>query len=188
MNQVKIVACLSHGRGFNDECDSEYCNRQTTTGSSTTTNRRDVSGVSGRLRDTSEYPDGSDTKSGSVGRPRKSDSTILDPKSTGRKRAAADYEIADGTPCEWQGLANCGGGKSPITGCIDGFQENRHHGPDKNTLNNSEGNVHRICSSCHNLWHARNDMHSVEVLAATKHEPREATQKELLNRAIGRKE
>jgi hypothetical protein len=24
-------------------------------------------------------------------------------------------------------------------------------------MNNDEGNVHRICSHCHNKWHAAND-------------------------------
>lgn len=50
-----------------------------------------------------------------------------------------------------------GGGEFPIQGCSDGVQLNRHHGPDKNTLNNEPGNVHRICAHCHNRWHAKND-------------------------------
>lgn len=41
-------------------------------------------------------------------------------------------------------------------GC-DNLQQCRHHGPDKNTLNNDPGNVHRICHWHHNNWHALND-------------------------------
>src|ERR1043166_6676629 len=74
----------------------------------------------------------------------KQDDDVRDPKSTGRKRAAQLYPINNADPCEWRGKRNCGGGTNPIIGCLQGFQIHRHHGPDKNTLNNSEGNVHRI--------------------------------------------
>lgn len=59
--------------------------------------------------------------------------------------------------CEWKMQKECGGGSSPIVGCRDGKQQARHHGPDKNTLNNDVGNVHRICHNCHNRWHTKND-------------------------------
>lgn len=85
------------------------------------------------------------------------DSTLKDQQSTGRKRAAVLYPIDKELPCEWQGLRFAGGGHFPIIGCINGRQRARHHGPDKNTLNNETGNVHRICNYCHNRWHARND-------------------------------
>jgi hypothetical protein len=87
----------------------------------------------------------------------KSDDEVTDPKSTGRKRAAVLYPIEPGTPCEWKGLKFAGGGVFPIIGCVLGTTVARHHGPDKNTLNNSEGNVHRICADCHNRWHTLND-------------------------------
>ena len=89
--------------------------------------------------------------------PTKEAADITDVQSTGRKRAALMYPIAEGDICEWAGLKNAGGGVVPITGCFDNPATDRHHGPDKNTLNNTAGNVHRICSFCHNFWHAKND-------------------------------
>lgn len=80
-----------------------------------------------------------------------------DPLSTGRKRAAQMYPIDVGMVCEWAGLKLAGGGVFPIVGCIGRAASDRHHGPDKNTMNNAEGNVHRICDHCHNTWHALND-------------------------------
>lgn len=88
----------------------------------------------------------------------KNDTQLKDPHSTGRKRAVTLHGHADPTqPCEWQGKANCGGGRFPILGCMSGVQENLHHGPDKNTLNNERSNIHKICSQCHNRWHTLND-------------------------------
>lgn len=87
----------------------------------------------------------------------KRESALKDQQSTGRKRAARKYPLDADAPCEWLGLKFAGGGKYPIIGCHDGLQQARHHGPDKNTLNNDEGNVHRICTKDHNRWHARND-------------------------------
>jgi hypothetical protein len=80
-----------------------------------------------------------------------------DPVSTGRKRAAEMYPINPGMVCEWAGLKFAGGGVVPIVGCIGRAATDRHHGPDKNTMNNAEGNVHRICAFCHNAWHGVND-------------------------------
>lgn len=91
------------------------------------------------------------------GGPVKEDADVTDPKSTGRKRAAALYPIEPGMVCEWSGLRYACGGKFPIVGCTDRPATHRHHGPDKNTLNNSPGNVHRICVFCHNRWHTLND-------------------------------
>jgi hypothetical protein len=87
----------------------------------------------------------------------KRDSTLKDQQSTGRKRAAVMYPLDSTAPCEWQGLRFAGGGRNPIIGCNNGTQQARHHGPDKNTLNNDKGNVHRICATCHNRWHTLND-------------------------------
>lgn len=88
----------------------------------------------------------------------KTNDSVTDLESTGRKRAALAFPITEGMACEWQGLAKAGGGVKPIIGCLEGnFATNIHHGPNKSTLANVEGNVHRICSKCHNRWHASND-------------------------------
>lgn len=103
--------------------------------------------------------------------------------SAGRKRAAVMYEINKDEFCEWRLQANCGGGKNPIVGCLTGKQQHRHHGPDKKTSNNSENNVHLICTNCHNLWHAKNDPTYIrEEYQNLPHSPRPATESELLER------
>lgn len=84
---------------------------------------------------------------------------ITDVQSTGRKRAAQMYPITEGMVCEWAQLKSAGGGVVSIIGCNGNVATDRHHGPDKNTLNNTEGNVHRICATCHNRWHAANDQY-----------------------------
>lgn len=92
------------------------------------------------------------------GGPTKDADEVTDVTSTGRKRAAEMYPIEKGvTTCEWSRLKRAGGGVKPITGCNDNLATHRHHGPDKNTLNNEVGNVHRICVHCHNRWHTNND-------------------------------
>lgn len=92
------------------------------------------------------------------GGPTKEDDEVTDVESTGRKRAANAYPIEPGkTVCEWKGLKFAGGGVNPIIGCHNNLATDRHHGPDKSTLNNSEGNVHRICATDHNRWHTKND-------------------------------
>jgi len=80
-----------------------------------------------------------------------------DPVSTGRKRAAEMYPISAGMVCEWANLKRAGGGVVPIVGCVGRPASDRHHGPDKNTMNNAPGNLHRICDFCHNTWHAASD-------------------------------
>ena len=100
-----------------------------------------------------------------VGRPMAEPGDITDITSTGRKRAAMLYPIFENMKCEWAGLKFAGGGVEPIIGCDNHIIQptkgpdkgDRHHGPDKNVINNSPGNVHRICSSCHNRWHAKNN-------------------------------
>lgn len=100
---------------------------------------------------------------------------LKDQTSTGRKRARAIIaaELASGVLyedmlCEWAGLKYAGGGAVPIVGCEDtritfakgngGRTANIQHGPDKSTLNNDRGsNLHVICTTCHNRWHAVND-------------------------------
>lgn len=112
-----------------------------------------------------------------IGRPQKEEVTI----SGGRKRAAANYELDKDSPCEWRFQANCGGGKFPIVGCKTGKQVNRHHGPVKNTMRNERSNIHLICATCHNRWHAANDAHyNEEEYDLLPHDPREATLEEML--------
>jgi hypothetical protein len=109
----------------------------------------------------------------------KDDSALRDQQSTGRKRAAVMYPLDSEADCEWARQFNCGGNKA-IVGCIDGKQEARHHGPNKNTLDNDAGNVHRICHKCHNRWHATNDEGYVWGGLYEPHNPREATYDELV--------
>lgn len=88
----------------------------------------------------------------------KSPDEYADPLSSGRKMAAKVAPIKPGMVCEWAWLAQAGGGVVPILGCPGRPASDRHHGPDKNTLNNNLGtNLHRICDWCHNQWHAKND-------------------------------
>jgi hypothetical protein len=95
-----------------------------------------------------------------IGRPPKEGNEMADPESTGRKRAAAALptEILETMLCEWALLKEAGGGVYPIKGCHGNKATDRHHGPDKNTLNNQRhSNLHGICAFCHNEWHAKND-------------------------------
>lgn len=88
----------------------------------------------------------------------KSLGSYADPVSTGRKYASQVAPIEVGLICEWAGLSRAGGGIKPIVGCVGRPASDRHHGPDKNTMNNLLGvNLHRICDHCHNTWHALND-------------------------------
>lgn len=107
--------------------------------------------------------------------------TLSDPHSTGRKRAAQLYPLDKEAPCEWLGKKNCGGGRVPITGCTHGKQTARHHGPIKNTTRNQLGNVHRICTRCHNHWHELNDLiYDEREYSMLPHDPVEATAEELV--------
>jgi len=107
---------------------------------------------------------------GRIGRPLKDLEDIKDKTSAGRKRAAAIAPIFAGMECEWAWLRNAGGGVQPIVGCQGNLiqekggsdpemlQGDRHHGPDKSTLNNTPGiNLHRVCADCHHRWHSLND-------------------------------
>lgn len=104
-----------------------------------------------------EDEEAEDDERPSILRTYKNENTLKDQQSTGRKRAARLYPLDETKPCEWSGLKRAGGGNYPIIGCSGNTQRARHHGPDKNTLNNDEGNVHRICHQCHNRWHTLND-------------------------------
>lgn len=109
----------------------------------------------------------------------KDDSALRDQQSTGRKRAAKLFPLDPEAPCEWKLKKNAGGGNLPIIGCLNGKQQARHHGPDKNTLNNERGNVHRICHVCHNRWHTLNDPGYVWEGPHEFHAPIEATLEEI---------
>lgn len=91
------------------------------------------------------------------GGPVKDATEMVDPLSTGRKRAVALKPIEEGMECEWKLLAYAGGGVIPIIGCAGGAAKHVHHGPDKDTTNNTDLNLHRVCHPCHNRWHALND-------------------------------
>lgn len=121
---------------------------------------------------------------GKTGNASKADDEVTDPESTGRKRAAVLYPLSPGMACEWRGLKAACGGAAPIIGCVEGIATNRHHGPDKSTLNNESGNVHRICATCHNRWHTLNDplYKTLKTLPdAIPHDPfTKATEKEQL--------
>ena len=153
--------CLSCGRGFHWEChlpEDSCCLEQ--------------------LDESVLLPA---VSSVGTGRPWKPDDEVEDPRSTMRKRAqkilkeTRDIEI--GSPCEWSGKANVGGGRHPIVGCREGKVRHIHHGPDKDWYNNSPRNLSGICNYCHNRWHARNDNCYDPSLANA---PRAATEEELV--------
>ena len=136
---------------------------------------------------------------GPKGRSLKSDGEVRDVLSTGRKRAEVILPLTDANKrpivCEWAGLKYAGGGKNPIVGCTGNKATNRHHGPDKSTLNNSREdprNLHAICPKCHNRWHAANDIgydeYLEEIGGPEKLPPHnmvdKATQEELVNNEL----
>jgi hypothetical protein len=152
-----MKGCVACARGFPEECKK---------GGKCLKDKAKVTVISGT---TKERKHGATAKD------------IKDPKSTGRKRAAALYPLDRSAPCEWRGLKNCGGGKYPIIGCVDGFQTDRHHGPVKDTTRNHSGNVHRICKRCHNHWHELNDLpYDSREYGLLPHDPEQATAEELV--------
>jgi hypothetical protein len=155
------MACIYCGRGFHDECERGCpdCHGEEDSRISNT-----ISNLVG---------------SGGPGRPALDPSQVTDRYSTGRKRAAALYPLNNKEPCEWRNLKNCGGGV-PVIGCLNGFQQDRHHGPVKDTLRNERENVHLICKKCHKRWHYFNDpVYLEEKWDDTSHEPVPATEAEL---------
>ena len=159
------MKCVAHLLGLTHECrEPEECNNENSDSSFV----EPVTGGDSSGSDDSSPNSMGDSDNNSVGdwdsvddqstpRTYKDDSALKDQQSTGRKRAARWFPLDEMAPCEWQMKKNCGGGKKPITGCVANLQQARHHGPDKNTLNNEKGNVHRICHTCHNRWHTLND-------------------------------
>lgn len=93
----------------------------------------------------------------SRGGPIKAPEEMRDPTSTGRKRAVLLKPISEGMQCEWAKLSRAGGGVIPIVGCAGNSATHVHHGPDKDTTNNNDENLHRVCTDCHNRWHSLND-------------------------------
>lgn len=148
------MECVAHRLGLEWECrDPEFCKGGADDGHSEPDFSSSLLGSSDSgSRETSEEIEEEVER-----QTYKDDSSLRDQQSTGRKRAARWYPLDETKICEWAGKKNCGGGKFPIIGCAANLQQARHHGPDKNTLNNESGNVHRICHSCHNRWHTLND-------------------------------
>ena len=145
-----MAQCLRCARGHHSSC-RKPCDCSHDLGVTTiTTTSAEVEGT--------ESNDASEQRQ----RRNKPDNALKDQQSTGRKRAAKLYPLDREALCEWWMLPEAGGGVT-IQGCglrpgsVTGLQQSRHHGPDYNTLNNEPGNVHRICHSCHNSWHAVND-------------------------------
>lgn len=174
--------CLDCGRGLHKLCGEHECCIVTDVAGSTNSKNPSNVGSNADEKDLqsvgrSDSPDAKKPR----GRPTKSSEDIQDVKSTGRKRAAVLFPLSSGSPCEWRSLSNCGGGKFPIIGCIQGLQQHRHHGPNKDTLENTVGNVHRICDDCHNIWHSQNNK---DYDPTIKHNPRPATHEELTDRAM----
>lgn len=160
--------CLSCRLGFHNECDS-YWQGATLAGGDgcccggDTPLARYISAMLGESSgDDGDFPDLDDDApeayfDGFTGT--KALTKYRDPVSTGRKEAAVKFPIKIGQKCEWAFQKDCGGGVVPIVGCVGYPATDIHHGPDKNTLRNVVGNVHRICANCHNRWHGANDPH-----------------------------
>lgn len=163
------MVCVACGRGFHRECVK--CK----SGACHNSEEKDAHGV---LNGTTTQEEQTKPKE-----PKKL--RLIDPSSTGRKRAAKLYPIDSNAPCEWRNLRNCGGGRRPIIGCLDGFQKHRHHGPVKTTTRNELGNVHRICSACHVHWHELNDLIYVEEeYNLLPHQPVPATELEIVQNIL----
>jgi len=179
----RCVTCL---QGFTWECENEP--RCDNSNSASNNNQPESSGTSNTdTNDTSDIPENFEfSESSGEGREvnQHNDANLRDQQSTGRKRAAVMYPLNRENDCEWKMRKNVGGGPKPIVGCINGKQQARHHGPDKNTLNNDTGNVHRICHNCHNRWHTENDAIYVWEIIQNPHSPVDASMTELGNNEI----
>lgn len=178
---TNLEGCLDCGRQLHEFCGQCRCCKESET-------KFGEGGAENNLSDGDGYGDStfekargakSSAKTYGVGRPIKESGDVTDRASTGRKRAALLFPLFPDEPCEWRFLSNCGGGKHPIIGCNNGLQQHRHHGPNKDTLRNEPGNVHRICDNCHNIWHAQNNK---DYDPNIKHNPRPATNDELIDR------
>lgn len=185
------MGCINCGSGFHELCEEcSCCKPKPSSGTTSSVSGSPSNGGhdSDKIEEVAKVKLGKDSGGSNGPRKRtyKSPENIKDPHSTGRKRAALLYPIVKDSPCEWRGLTNCGGGKYPIVGCIEGFQQDRHHGPNKDTLHNERENVHLICKHCHNIWHSQNDPnYDPESPKHKPHEPRKAEHIELVRRYGG---
>ena len=161
-----MSSCLECLRGFHVICgDCDCCNPNAVTVSdplTPTPNEEEVDNANDDQRPVYDVFDPEAEWRVSEGSTKrgKADRALKDQQSTGRKRAAKAFPLFRDENCEWAAASITnpkGGGNFPITYGCDANQLARHHGPDKNTLHNSEGNVHRICNQHHNFWHAKND-------------------------------
>lgn len=104
----------------------------------------------------------------------KDESSLKDQQSTGRKRAAALFPLKDENgkplPCEFANKAQVLPGymEVNIDGCgvrqgtATGIAQARHH-MSYDVLDNSSENVVRICHSCHNTLHSKNDPYKDKI-------------------------
>lgn len=175
------MKCTAHLLGLDWECRDDDCSNDESSG----TELQSSDSLLGDGVDASNSDDSlstlEDDEEIEERRTYKDDSSLRDQQSTGRKRAARWFPLDESAACEWRGMKNCGGGDHPIVGCVSGLQENRHHGSDKNTLNNEIGNVHRICRFCHARWHVMNDEGYVWGGYHKPHNPQSATNQELID-------
>jgi hypothetical protein len=160
--------CHTCGRGFHEECPSENercCCFDGNTSDDLPMGSSDFDGSIGtddpeilsQLLVDNTVDDFVPVEPGRRGRPHERPEKLRNVNSTGRKRANRAKPVDKRLPCEWQRKVNCGGGKNPIVGCMNGEQRHVHHGPDKDVMNNSIKNLHDICHACHNRWHVAND-------------------------------
>lgn len=168
------MSCLACGRGFHRECTHQKgckkCHAKTQDNNTVQVESENRTDKNEQTPDAPRVPKRANLK---------------DPESTGRKRAAKLYPITNGSPCEWRGKKNCGGGRRPIIGCYDGIQQHRHHGPVKRTTRNELGNVHRICDDCHVHWHELNDLiYDEQEYGILPHDPIPATDEEIIRNTL----
>lgn len=174
------MSCIACGRGFHDECSLPPYPEA---------DEKNICCCEFEIDQASLSEDQStDAKGSGLRGPRRMAEVSI---SGGRKRAAEVYPLQREEPCEWRGLANCGGGLFPVLGCSEGKQQARHHGPVKNTSVNHRENVHRICHKCHNRWHRANDPHydrndkeAESRFALLPHNPRPMEPIDLINETL----
>ncbi len=139
--------CIECMRGFHSVCGEPCCCSES------------KPTVDVELPDVSDEPEEWRISSGGAKRGKR-DAALKDQQSTGRKRAAQMLPLDRDDLCMWHDASPTnpkGGGVFPIVFGCENKQNARHHGPDKNTLNNDLENLNAICHWHHNNWHAMND-------------------------------
>jgi len=135
-----------------------------------------VSAIGAAVADTPSLSESEEEETGIQFKRRLKDETsVTDPQSTGRKRAAVLYPLKDENgnplPCDLAGKAAPtlpGFYRVQIDGCgirkgtLEAKAQSRHHWS-YNTLDNERSNIGLLCHSCHNLIHARNDPYKAEI-------------------------